>query len=106
MSYTFSWTLLLQQHASGPVGSPKRAGMFQTWTFCESFRFWRQKGHQLEAEASKVSQTGVDIINMAAPARFFACAVGTPEFEGLLLSKSVLEMNGRGGVAMKKTRTL
>ncbi len=34
--------------AEGPAGSPKRAGPFQTWNFCRSFGFWRQKGHQLE----------------------------------------------------------
>ena len=34
-----------------------------------------------------------------------ACAVGTPKFEGLLLSRSVRVWNGRGGVAwFKKAR--
>jgi hypothetical protein len=53
---------------------------------------------------AKVPQPGVDLIDMAAPEWFLACAVGTPEFEGLLLSRSVLVWKGRGGVAMKKAR--
>ncbi len=39
---------------------------------------------------------------MVAHARSLAQAVGTPQFEGLLLSSSVLVWNGRGGAAMKK----
>jgi hypothetical protein len=44
---------------------------------------------------------------MAAPARSLAArSVSTPEFEGLLLSRSILasEWNGRRGNAMKKAR--
>jgi hypothetical protein len=45
---------------------------------------------------------------MAAPARSLAGAVtvSTPEFEGLLLSRSILASvwNGRRGIAMKKAR--
>ncbi len=33
-----------------------------------------------------------------------ALTVGTPEFEGLLLSCSVLARNGRGGVASKEAK--
>ncbi len=29
--------------------SSKRAGPLQTWTFCETVRSWRSKGHPLEA---------------------------------------------------------
>ena len=48
----------------------------------------------------------VDLIHMAAPARSLARAVSTPEFEGLLLSRSILASvwNGRRGIAMKKAR--
>ncbi len=56
----FGWTLPnpLQLHAAfRPAGSPKRAGTFQTWTFCRSFRFWRQKGQQLEAGVCQSSTT-------------------------------------------------
>jgi hypothetical protein len=41
---------------------------------------------------------------MAAPARSLARAVSIPEFEGLLLSRSILVWNGRCGMAMKKAR--
>ncbi len=41
---------------------------------------------------------------MAAPARSLARAVSTPEFEGLLLSRSILVWNSRRGIAMKKAR--
>ena len=82
MSYHFSWTLPAWLDAYRPGGSPKRAGLGPT----------------------KVPQPGVDLINMAAPARSLASAVCTPEFEGLLPSSSVLVWNGRGGVAMKKAR--
>ncbi len=47
MAYAFSWTRLLQLHASWPAKSPKRAGTFQTWIFCGSFRSWRPKGHHI-----------------------------------------------------------
>ena len=53
---------------------------------------------------AKVPQPGVDLIHMAAPARSLARAVSTPEFEGLLLSRSILVWNGRRGIAMKKAR--
>jgi hypothetical protein len=41
---------------------------------------------------------------MAASARALARAVSTPEFEGLLLSRSILVWNGRRGIAIKKAR--
>jgi hypothetical protein len=42
LSYHFSWTLPRRLHASWPAGSSKRAGMFQTWNACRSFRFWTE----------------------------------------------------------------
>ena len=51
MSYIFNLTLPLQLVATGHFWSSKRAGPLQTWTYCESIRSWRPKGHPLEAQA-------------------------------------------------------
>jgi len=61
MAYIFSrcwsrcWTFPLQHASSGHFWSSKRAGPLQTWTFCESVRSWRLKGHSLEAGACQSS---------------------------------------------------
>jgi hypothetical protein len=46
----------------------------------------------------------IDLIDMAAPAGCRALPVSTPEFKGLLLVSSVLILNSRCGVAIKKAR--
>ena len=45
----------LQQHAFGPAGSPKSAGMILTGPSCESFLFLRPKALQLEAAVCQSS---------------------------------------------------
>ena len=49
LSYLYSSNLC------GPCESSRRAGMFQTWTVCESFPFLRPKALQLEAGACQSS---------------------------------------------------
>ena len=51
---------------------------------------------------SKVSQSGVDLIYMAASARFLPMSVSTAECEVSSLSSRVLEWNCGGGIAIKE----
>ena len=53
---------------------------------------------------AKVPQPGVDLVNMAAPARSLAWSVSTAERKGLLLSRSILVWNSRCCVSVKKAR--
>ncbi len=73
MSYIFNWNLPLQLAAYWHFWSSKHAGPLQTWTYCESNRSWRPKGHPLQAGACQ-RQPGVDLINMAAPAWSLVCS--------------------------------
>ncbi len=100
--YMHAISLQLDSSASAapsrPARSPKRTGTFQTWFFCGSFRFWRPtaaKGQQLEAVACPAklhieSTTRCWYHKPGCPVWILSCAVGTPEFEGLLLSRSIL----------------
>ena len=82
--------------------------VFRPGLSAHHFGFGDQKATNSRLGPAKVPQPGVDLIDMAAPARFLAWTIGTPEFEGLLLSRSVLVWKGRGGddrgVAVKKAR--
>jgi hypothetical protein len=90
----------------GLPGLPSAPGRFRPGTSEDLFDFGDRNSTNTRLEPAKVPPPGVDLIHMAATARSLACAVGTlaPEFEGLVLSSSVLVWNGRGGVAMKKAR--
>ncbi len=82
---------------SGLQGIPGAPGHFRPGLSADPLGF----GDRIRGWVpAKVPQPVVDLIGMAAPAWFLACA----EFEGLLLSRSVLVWNGRGGVAIKKAR--
>ena len=93
--------LLVGGTLPGLPGLPSAPGRFGPGTSANLFGFDHRKSTK---EPDKVSQPGVDLIHMAAPARSLARAVSTPEFEGLLLSRSILVWNGRRGIAMKKAR--
>ncbi len=68
--------------------------------FCDS----DQKPCDSRLGPAKVPQPGVDLVNMAAPARSLARSVSTAECKGLLLSRSILvwTLNSRCGVSVKK----
>jgi hypothetical protein len=103
-----SWggLLLLGGTLPGLPGLPSAPGRFGPGTSANLFGFDHRKSTNTRLGPAKVPQPGVDLIHMAAPARSLARAVSTPEFEGLLLSRSILASvwNGRRGIAMKKAR--
>ncbi len=90
----------------GLPGLSSAPGRFGPGTSANLFGFDHRKSTntRLGPANLKVPQPGVYLIHMAAPARSLARAVSTPEFEGLLLSRSVLVWNGGRGIAMKKAR--
>ncbi len=112
MSYPFSWTLLLQLHASAGPGPPglitviSAPGRFRLWLYAYPFCLGHQKPTDFRLGSAKIPHPRVDLINMVAPAwsEPLACTVGIFKFEGLLLSRPVLVWNGRSGVAVKKAR--
>ncbi len=79
-------------------------GRFGPGKSANLFGFDHRKPTNTRLGPAKVPQPGVDLIHMAAPARSLASAVSTPEFEGLLLSRSVLVWNGRRGKKARKER--
>ncbi len=95
--------LLVGGALPGLPGLRSAPGRFRPGTSANLFGFDHRKSTNTRLGPAKVPQPGVDLICMAAPARSLARAVSTPEFEGLLLSRSVLVWNGRRGIAMKKT---
>ena len=96
--------LLVGSTLPGLPGLPCAPGRFGPGTSANIFGFDHWKSTNSRLGPAKVPQPGVDLIDMAAPALSLARAVSTPEFEGLLLSRSVLVRNGRRGIAMKKAR--
>ena len=89
---------------TGLPGLPSAPGRFRPGIFVYLFGFGDRKSTNTGLGPVKVPQPGVDLINMAAPELLvpLAWAVGTPEFKGLLLSRSILVWNCRGGIAMKE----
>ena len=96
--------LLFGSTLPGLQGLPSAPGRLRPGTSANLFGFDHRKSTNTRLGPAKVPQPGVDLIRMAAPARSLACAVSAPEFEGLLLSRSILVWNGRRGIAMKKAR--
>ena len=90
----------------GLPGLPCAPGRFGPGTSANIFGFDHWKSTNTRLGPAKVPQPGVDLVHMAASARALARAVSTPEFEGLLLSRSILASvwNGRRVIAMKKAR--
>ena len=98
--------LLVGGALPGLPGLPSAPGRFGPGKSANLFGFDHRKFTNTRLGPAKVPQPGVDLIHMAAPARSLARAVSTPEFEGLLLSRSILASvwNGRRVIAMKKAR--
>ncbi len=88
----------------GLPGLPSAPGRFRPGTSADLFGFGDRKSTNTRMGPAKVPQPGVNLIYMVSPARSLARAVSTPEFEGLLLSRSVLVWNDRRGIAMKKEK--
>ena len=70
----------------------------------DPFGFCDRKPCNSRLGSAKVPQPGVDLVNMAAPARSLAWSVSTAERKGLLLSRSILVWNSRCCVSVKKAR--
>ena len=96
--------LLVGGTLPGLPGLRSAPGRFGPGTSANLFGFDHRKSTNTRLGPAKVPQPGVDLIHMAAPARSLARAVSTPEFEGLLLSSSILIRNSRCGIAIKKAR--
>ena len=100
--------LLVGGTLPGLPGLPSAPGRFGPGTYANLFGFDHRKSTNTRLGPAKVPHPGVDLIHMAAPARSLASAVSTPEFEGLLLSRSTgilaIVWNGRRVIAMKKAR--
>ena len=82
--------LLVSGTLPGLPGLPSAPGRFGPGTSANLFGFDHRKSTNTRLGPAKVPQPGVDLIHMATPARSLARAVSTPEFEGLLLSRSIL----------------
>ena len=69
MSYIFSWTLPHQLAASGHIsGLPSAPGRFRLRLSANPFGLGDRKANHSRLGPAKVPQSGVDLINMAAPA--------------------------------------
>jgi hypothetical protein len=86
----------------GLSGLISAVGRFRLGLFADPFCLGHQKSTNSTLLPAKDPHLGVDIINMVAPVCSLAYTVGTPKFEGLLLSMCVLVWVGSGDVAIKK----
>ena len=89
---------------AGPQGLPTTLCRITPAPLADLHRFSNGETCNLRLGPSKVPQPSVDLIYMAASARFKSLGrpVGTAELEIPTLSSSVLVWNGGGGVAIKE----
>ncbi len=98
LSYLFRCNL------PGLPGLCSTPGRIRSGGLADPFGFCDRKPCDSWLGSAKVPQPGVDLVNMAAPARFLAWSVSTAECKGLLPSRSILVWNSRCGVSVKKAR--
>ena len=89
---------------AGPPGLPTTLRSVTPAPLADLHRFSNGETSNPRLGSSKVPQPSVDLIYMAASARFKSLdrPVGTAELEVQTLSSSVLVWNGGGGVAIKE----
>ena len=89
---------------AGPPGLPTALRRVTPAPLADLYRFSNGETGNPRLGPSKVPQPSVDLIYMAASARFKSLGrpVGTAELEIPTLSSSVLVWNGGGGVAIKE----
>ncbi len=99
MSYV---CISLSSTLAGPPGLPGTLCSSSPAPLADLLCFSNRETGNTSLGQSKVPQPGVDLIHMAASARFRPMSVSTAAWEVSSLSRRVLEWNCGGGIAIKE----
>ncbi len=96
------YTYTMLRTLARPLSCPRSFGSLRSRPPSDLLSFGHREAAHARLGPSKVPQPGVDLVNMAAPPRVRARAIGTAALKNVLLSAAVLMWNSWGCISVQK----